>query len=527
MVAKSCLPIFICIMEIQIIQGKNFRFFGKIIDISTERDFEIYDIIKSVLYRKEYKPFITSFNKSIEYSYLYDNVWFPTQFLGDIKQKLSELDLLKDIKIIGEDILKSDIKREDFDRFVKTLNLPDTLKVDDEKYKFQQDSAFNALKHKTSRIEIGTSGGKTFITYMFCRYVNYHVRVKSENNLQKILIIVPSKILCTQLKNDFNEYQQFEKDKLIIETVYAGSKKVSDADIICGTYQSLCLNESDYFDDFRFVICDELHKAKAYSIKNEIYGKTKNVDYYFGMSGTFPPYKTLDYLHIVSMFGAVTFKKTVKELIDTGVSAPVKIHVIKLNYKADKEFSKSLMENSVTGQDKYFAEKEWFQNNVERNKIICKLLSSFTSNALILVDTVSYCDLLKGILTEYFNDSKDNSKIIKIIHGKVKDREEIIDEMRQTQGNFIMIATYATMSTGTSIKNIGQVYFVDGGKSNIRIRQSIGRGIRLDLANGKTHCDLFDFYDNMPYSSFAKHARERLKIYDEQKLPYKITEVNM
>ena len=68
---------------------------------------------------------------------------------------------------------------------------------------------------------------------------------------------------------------------------------------------------------------------------------------------------------------------------------------------------------------------------------------------------------------------------------------------------------------------------MDGGKSDIRIRQSIGRGIRLSPKTGKTHCEIFDFWDNMPSSSFNSHAKYRIGIYKEQEIPYKIVNVKL
>lgn len=509
-------------MRFRVVAGKNFKNYVYMDDIITSEDIEISEKVKFVLTRSEYKPFIQSFNKTITYSYLFSDVWFPVQFWQDVKKYLNDLYGKEFILEGEEELYDNDLTREAFDSFIEKLKVPDDIKTDDEKYKYQQDSAFLALYNKVGRIEVGTSGGKTFITYLYCRYICEHVRLQKYKDKQKILIIVPSKLLAKQLQSDFTHYQEKEEKKIIVETIFSGSKRILDADIVCGTYQSLCQYDKEYFDDFRFIICDEVHRAKAYSIKEEIYNKTLKAEYFFGMSGTYPKYKSLDYIHIVSMFGPLLLKKSVKELIDTGISTPVKIHVIKINYTDDKNFSKNLISQMITGTTKYHAEKEYFQSNEARTLLICKLLKSYRSNALVLVDTVDYCSKLKIFMEKYFSEQQIE-KNIHIIHGNVNNRDQIIQDMKSTEKDFILIGTYGTMSTGVSINNIEQLYFVDGGKSEIRIRQSIGRGIRLN--NNKEYCDVFDFYDNMPYSSFASHARERLKIYKEQKLEYKISEV--
>lgn len=523
--------LFLKIMEFQIIPGKNKKFFILIKDIQTKEEFEMYDTIKDTLSRKEYKPFIQSLNKTIEYSYLFRDYLFPIQFWDDIKNKLKELYNYDATLSNYEQLLNISITENSFNEFINKLKVPDKIKIDDEKYKYQQECAYLALLNKIGRIEIGTSGGKTFITYMYCRYIYENYQYFIDDNTfeerperKQILIIVPSKLLAKQLIDDFTEYQEFENNKMVIETIYSGSKRIANADIVCGTYQSLCNYDKEYFDDFGYIICDEVHRAKAYSIKSEIYDKITNAEFFFGMSGTYPKYKSLDYLHIVSMFGSLLYKKSVKSLIDDGISTPVKIHIIKIKYLKDNDFSKNLKSNGITGSEKYRIEKEFFQNYNERTNIICKLLKHYKSNALILVDTVEYCTILADYIGEYFSNL-DIKKDIRIIHGEVNDREQIIQDMKNTNSDFILIGTYGTMSTGVSIPTIEQLYFVDGGKSDTRIRQSIGRGIRL--SPNKEYCDVFDFYDDIPYSSFKNHANERISIFKEQNLDFKITNVSI
>ena len=85
--------------------------------------------------------------------------------------------------------------------------------------------------------------------------------------------------------------------------------------------------------------------------------------------------------------------------------------------------------------------------------------------------------------------------------------------------DMILIATYETMSTGVSINNIMHVHFPDGGRSEIRIKQSIGRGLRLHLL--KEYLNVFDYQDQMVRSSYKNHATDRNKIYLNEGLPTK------
>lgn len=515
-------------MIFRVVPGKNFKTYIKIESVETAQDLEMLETVRKALYRKEYLPFAQSFNKNVEYSYLFDEAWFPAQFWQEVDKNLFDMYGVH-FPLENEEILvNNNITREYFDAFVNNLKVPSDISVDKEQYKFQQDCAFLALQNKIGRIEVATSGGKTFITYMYCRYICEHLRLKDADGYslerQKIMVVVPSQMLAKQLKTDFAHYQQHEESKMIVETIFAGSKRILDADIVCGTFQSLSNYDKEYFDDFRFIICDEVHRAKAWSIKENIFNKITHADYFFGMSGTYPKKKTLDYIHIVSMFGPLLFQKTVRELIDEGISTPTKIHVVRINYKTDSDFSKNLIESFIVGKDKYQAEKEYFHANENRTELIGKLLKAYKDNALILVDTLDYCWTLKDYLEKYF-EKNNVQRTIGVINYKVANRDEIIDEMRNAEDSYILIGTYGTMSTGVNIKNIEQMYFVDGGKSDIRIRQSIGRGIRLSPK--KQYCTVFDFFDNMPHSAFAAHARERMKIYKEQKLPFRMVDVTI
>lgn len=504
-------------IQFKVVPGKNCKNFITISNVTTKEDMELYDIVKKTLTRTEYKPFIQSFNKNISYNYLFNDYIFPAQFWSDVKSKLEQLSS-EPIYLEGEDyLIQNDIDREIFDEWILSSKFPEDINVHDEKYKFQQDAVYLALLNKLGRIEVATSGGKTFITYMYCKYIFEHEFIQ---NGKKILVVVPSKVLANQLKKDFEHYDENFDNKIVVESIFSGSKKIMNANIVCGTFQSLGNYDEEYFEDFAVLICDELHRAKAYTIRNEIYAKLLNCEYYFGMTGTTPEYKSLDYLHIVSMFGPELLKRTAKENIDTGVSSPIQITCIQIYYNEYKDFSKNLKEQGIIGTEKLAEEKTFFHNYKPRTDIIYKLVNKFTDNTLILTDTVEYCSTIYNYLSERLPDWS-----FFIIHGNIDNREDIIDGMRMTKDKYCIIATYGTMSTGVSINNIGNLYFIDGGKSDVRIRQTIGRGMRLFPT--KKWCNVFDFQDMMDGSAFKNHSRERIKIYDNQKFPYGKTKITI
>jgi superfamily II DNA or RNA helicase len=95
--------------------------------------------------------------------------------------------------------------------------------------------------------------------------------------------------------------------------------------------------------------------------------------------------------------------------------------------------------------------------------------------------------------------------------------------------NVIMVSSYGTTSTGISINNIHNLYLVESFKSDVIIRQSIGRGLRKHALKDKLI--IYDFVDDLRTTGFKnylyKHAEARRVIYDEQSFPYTIRKVNL
>lgn len=520
-------------MKLKVIKGNNYRDFVQILDVTTKEDFELYEVIKQTLSRKEFNPFVGTFNKTISYSYLFQEYVFPLQFLQDVYQKLSAISS-KTIDIIDLDLMFDDtISRETFDEYVETLDI-DGIDTQSEEYKFQRDSAFLALKYHLGRIEVATSGGKTFITYLFIKCLIHFnlLNTDEQGNYQKVLVIVPTQLLAKQLKKDFGEFNQKIERPLSVETIYSGAKKIYGADVVCGTFQSLCEYEQEYFDDFGAVICDELHRAKSYSIRNGIYSKMLYSKYYFGMTGTEPEYNTLEYLHIVSMFGPKLIEVDAFELIESGVANPVDVEQILIEYDEYCNYSRELIKAEIKGTEKYNLEKEFFHNYEPRHKLLGKLLNHYTDNSLILTNTVEFCYILYDFLTEFCTDIH-----FEVVHGihpiykMVKERDDIIQEMRDTPSNYCIIGTAQTMSTGISINTLTNGYIVDGGKAKTNMGQSIGRLMRLlrnnNGINVKKRSKFFDFQDMMMGSSFKDHTKERNKYYIKKKFPITTTRVKI
>ena len=92
--------------------------------------------------------------------------------------------------------------------------------------------------------------------------------------------------------------------------------------------------------------------------------------------------------------------------------------------------------------------------------------------------------------------------------------------------NKVLIASYGTLSTGVSIKNIHFIHLTESFKSDVIIRQSLGRGLRLHKDKAKLY--VFDYVDILRTTKknlLYFHGKARQKIYNEQKFPFKKKEV--
>ena len=102
-------------------------------------------------------------------------------------------------------------------------------------------------------------------------------------------------------------------------------------------------------------------------------------------------------------------------------------------------------------------------------------------------------------------------------------------ELTEKDHNAIIVASMGTFSTGINIKNLHNIIFAAPTKSQIRVLQSIGRGLRRPEDGRAT--TVYDISDDLGWKrrvNFTKkHAIGRVKIYESQGFDFKIFEVPM
>jgi type I site-specific restriction endonuclease len=125
---------------------------------------------------------------------------------------------------------------------------------------------------------------------------------------------------------------------------------------------------------------------------------------------------------------------------------------------------------------------------------------------------------------------QDFEKPVFFVHGGVKgeDRDEIRGIV-EGQSDSVIVASFGTFSTGINIKRLHNIIFASPSKSRVRALQSIGRGLRRDGDENKAR--LFDLVDDLRYKTWnnytLEHFKERLRIYNDEKFPYKTYDITL
>jgi len=378
-------------------------------------------------------------------------------------------------------------------------------------HKHQLEAITQAINSDRCLLLSPTASGKSLIIYALCRYY-----LEKINPKKKILIIVPTISLVSQMYSDFMEYSSKSKWKArdFCHKIHGGQDKESNKKIIISTWQSIYKMPNKYFEQFEAVFGDECHLFKSKSLAS-IMTKLKDCPYRIGTTGTLDGSFTHK-LVIEGLFGRVYKVVSTKELMEKKILSSLNIDCILLNHD---DTSKNLVKKM-----KYAEEIDWLISNTDRNEFICKLASSLKGNTLILFQFV---EKHGKILHEILKKNNPNRKIYFIYGATDADMRESVRKVVEKQDNSIIIASYGTFSTGVSIRRLNNIVFSSPSKSRIRVLQSIGRQLRK--SEFKDMAKLYDIADDLKWKSHTNHTlrhfNERIKIYESEKFDYKIIKI--
>jgi superfamily II DNA or RNA helicase len=375
-----------------------------------------------------------------------------------------------------------------------------------------------ALRNKRGLLISPTASGKSLIIYLILRYF-------LENNNKKLLIVVPTTSLVQQLYSDFADYSKYDDSfdaESICHRVYSGLPKNSDGHrVIISTWQSIYKLQGQYFEQFGGVIGDEAHNFKAKSLTS-ILTKCREAEYRFGTTGTLDGTQTHK-LVLEGLFGPAYYVTTTRSLMDEGSLAELKIKILLLKYEEEirRGFTKK----------KYQEEVDFIVTYEQRNRFIRNLAIDQDGNTLVLFQYVEKHGkpLYESIVNKLNEKRKSERKVFFVAGETDVDDREAVRKITEKEKDAIIVASLGTFSTGINIRNIHNIIFASPSKSQIRILQSIGRGLRKSDDGRAT--TLYDIADDLHWKSkknyTLNHAAERIKIYSKEKFDYKIYEIDL
>ena len=404
----------------------------------------------------------------------------------------------------------------DIDTFLKTLS----LSVNGEGITprdYQLDALSRTLSDKRALLLSPTASGKSLIIYLAMRYY-------LEMNNYNVLLIVPTTSLVEQMYSDFADYSS--KDDWNVEEnchkIYAGKEKYNIKQrVIITTWQSIYKLNTNWFEDFGMVIGDEAHNFKAKSLTS-ILEKCGNAKYRLGTTGTLDGTQTHQ-LVLEGLFGPVYKVTTTKKLIEEKALSQLDIFVLLLKYT--DEYCR------LVSKMKYQEEIDFIVKYEPRNNFIANLAMDQEGNSLILFQFVDkHGKPLHDLLKKKFDELPRNTRRLFYVSGETDvDTREEIRAITEEQDNAIIVASMGTFSTGINIKRLHNIIFASPSKSQIRVLQSIGRGLRKSADGIDTK--VYDIADDLHWKAkknyTLQHAAERIRIYSKEKFDYKLHDINI
>ena len=343
--------------------------------------------------------------------------------------------------------------------------------------------------------QVATGAGKTLVTAVLSHVCQDYGRT---------IVIVPNKDLVVQTEKDYKNLG------LDVGVLFGDRKQYDKTHTIC-TWQSLAVLEKKtkageaevdldvFLDNVVCIMVDEVHKAKADVLRDQLSGMFKNVPIRWGLTGTIPKDEH-EAVACTCALGPVTGHLSSKELQDMGVLADLDISILQ-------------MKDAPAGFNSYAQELKWLTTDEIRLKHISTVIDQLSQNGntLVLIDRIRTGEIF----------IEQNPEWVFVSGGmKVKDRQAEYDEISEMD-NKVIVATYGVAAVGINIPRIFNLVMLEPGKSFVRVIQSIGRGIRK--AEDKDYVNVVDITSDLKYSK--RHLTKRKVFYKEQGFRHTITKV--
>lgn len=398
-------------------------------------------------------------------------------------------------------VLQSEIEPSKDFTFPEPKLLPWEQKPPYEMYPYQANALEKLLESKHAGVQIGTGLGKSFIIANLTKSLGL-----------KTLIMAPSASIAEQLVRDFTVW--FGKKYV---GSYFDGKKEPKKQIVIGTAQSFTRIEEDS-DHWKLLsrtevfIADESHQCPAKTLASVCFGLLANAPYRFFFSATQVRNDGSELL-LNAITGPIVFEMTVREGVDGKFLAKPIFHMTSVPSNGD---FRSPDINLMT-------RKHLFYNPAVTAHVgkLCNMAVSAGMPVLVLIEEVQqFTDLLPYLRHQvgfaHGPLAENKAKVPPEFHES--DPNALVKDFNE--GRLPILVGTSCISTGTDVKSVRFLVYWQGGKSEIQVKQAIGRGTRL--APNKTSCHVIDFWVRDPSGEtttknwpLGKHASERIEIYND------------
>ena len=464
----------------------------------------------------------------------------PFNYFAKITDKglvcyLGHLDMLSQafsLKI-PDDIFNDSVSFSEADIDAYYKDLEDRKVLPFSPYDYQLKAFKGAVLGKRQICRMCTSAGKSLTISLIADF--YRTRGL------KGLLVVPNINLLTQFKSDIESYNLLDLFKGV--RCLGGGIKIEDdtfnSDLLITTWQSM-MSHKDKLVNFDYLIEDEVHKESA-EVAGDICRSCNHISRKLGFTGTLPE-DNVHKMELLGLFGKVKTYITARELIDRGLGTPININAIFFEY--DKN-TKNLIRNEKAYPKILQHIKEYEPRNDFIVKLLAKLRQKRENSLCLYQHTEHGKELFRKVMKALYPDVEVENKDITgkksfefqqkyhvyFMNGEddAKTREHTRKAL-ENDFDAILIANFALMSTGVSIKRLHNLVLGSPLKAYTTVTQSLGRGMRLH--KDKKEFNVYDLVDDIGYryhtGVFCKSYNHRMATsYIREEYPVKEFDVKI
>jgi superfamily II DNA or RNA helicase len=452
------------------------------------------------------KRYLTYTDKSIGYQIqkLKHAQWFDAERHGEQLEELQALykpcllkqdetgyhtlsGLAPEVALFLQDTVENSITYPSVGRTIPWEKVPPPLRP------YQRETVDLFIKHRHAAAELATGLGKSYILMYLAKELAL-----------KTVVMAPTTSIADQLYDDFITFL----GKKRVGRYYGGKKETGKL-VTVAIHASLARidpgsSDWDALSATQVFIADESHLCPATTLYAVCTGLCGTAPYRFFLSGTQLRGDGADLL-LRGVTGPVLKRMSVADGVTEGWLAKPIFRVLQVT-----------SDDTYEGSDPMKAtQKHLLYNplvNAKAGALANAAVAKLNHQVLVLVDEVKQFRYLSPHFKAQAKFAhgplnKENEKDVPEEHRDV-DNKQLVKDFNDRK--FPILVGTSAVSLGTDIRSVQTLIYLMGGKSEVQLRQAVGRGTRK--VPGKDECVVIDF-DVVNSDLVHRHALERQAIF--------------